>query len=965
MAEARSNLLYQLLKVRRGELSRTALHFFYLLNAVGAFILGRNVAAALFLKEYDAAKLPWMYVASAAAVSASSYFYSRISDRFRLDRLIAGSTLLLIGLLLLARLALYRGLPLTYPALYVLVEVMGSMLVIQFWTFANALHNTREAKRLFGVIGAGGVLANIVVGFGSAAIVRLVGTENLIYLMIANLAVCVMLVLVLGQRGQHQLVQAKASRSGSGKPSGRIALGAETARVFHSRHLRFIAAMVALTFIVTTLVDYQFKILAKQTYEKEELLAFFSLLYGFTGILALVIQLFVTGRLLERFGVIAALGVLPGALTLGSVGILAFPRALTAAVAKGADAVFRYTVNDATTQLLYLPVPAQNRLKAKAFIDGILKPVAYGSTGLLLALGVATFPGLNDRVHLLSFVTVSLGLAWLGLVFGIRKEYVRSLMETLRRRRLNLGESRMRIADTSTLEALERSLRSDDEREVLNALELLPHVEGKDWDSEVAELLDHPSATVRRRALEHLGVRASLQFGSRVFAHFEDPAEEVRAAAITTYCAIGKEKAVRAVQRYLDDPALPIRAAAIVGMIRYSGLDGVLAAAEALKSLLEHPSAEHRRHAAWVLGSIRVRNFYQSLLRLLGDPDVGVQLAAIEAAGKLGSPELVPSLIYKLANKATAAAAVSALAAFGDGIEDTLAKVLDQEYENPAVRRQIPRVLAKIGTQRAADILVRHLRAGDETLRQRLCHALNRVACRNPKLRLDLRAVESALTHELRAAYGVLRSAWDLGLSEDGSTADALLRRALDEKLDRTIERVFLLLGVLYPAKTIEVVATSIRSENAVVRANALELLDNTLSKRLGRMILPLVEDRPPSERLALGAELFGHRPRAPAETVAELLQDSNPWVVTCTLHFLTEAARPGLEPATDGAMTLHLTSTVPYVRETAARFLARRLPPAQARERIVRLAFDEHPQVRGVVESLLVELTRKSHATA
>ena len=59
---------------------------------------------------------------------------------------------------------------------------------------------------------------------------------------------------------------------------------------------------------------------------------------------------------------------------------------------KGAENVFRYTVNEAALQLLYLPVAPQARAGAKAFIDGLLKPGTMAVGGVLLvafrALGI-------------------------------------------------------------------------------------------------------------------------------------------------------------------------------------------------------------------------------------------------------------------------------------------------------------------------------------------------------------------------------------------------------------------------------------------------------------------------------------------------------------------------------------------------------------------------------------------------
>ncbi|MDF1563406.1 MAG: Npt1/Npt2 family nucleotide transporter [Deltaproteobacteria bacterium] len=944
MASSATGFLYAVLKIRSHELRATALHFFYLLNVVGVIIIGRTVASSLFLTRYDPALLPWMYVASAAAVSAASWIYSRLTAGTRLDRLILATTLILLGAILCARVAIGVELPGVLALLYVLVEVMGSLLIIQFWSFANTVHNTREAKRLFGVIGAGGVLANIIVGFGSAALVATLGTENLLFVMALALVMVAAMVVLLGRSGRQQLLAAQVRGAGGTKKKSALAGG--SARIFASKHLRIIAGMVMLTFVVTTLVDYQFKILARATYDKNELTAFFALLYGFTGLLSFFIQLFVTGRLLERFGIVAALSLLPFSLGLGSAAVFLFPSAMVAALAKGGDAVFRYTVNDATTQLLYLPVPAQSRLKAKAFIDGILKPVAYGGTGLTLALLMGSFETLKANVHWLALPSAVLCVAWIGLVLGTRSEYVKTLLETLRRRRLDLEQSPLRISDDATIQALVRSLGSDDVSEVKNALELIRHVERHDWDPVVVGLLDHESPEVRTRALAHLAHRGSLEYGAEVFRRVEDPEQTVRAEAITAYCAIGREKAIRAVQPFLEDESPEIRAAAMVGMIRFGGLDGVLAAAESLKAMLENEDPVLRRHGARVLGAIRVRNFYQPVLRLLGDPDLRVRLAAIESAGQMRSPELVLPLIYKLGSKETAPAAITALALYGAGVERTLSKVLANSGEEIAIRRNIPPVLGRLATVEAANLLARHLDEVDGLLRSRVCRALNRILYRHPGLATPRGAIERALSREARVAFEALQRLEDLELRGRALAEGGLLAAALEETAGLSRERIFLLLGVIYPTKTIEVVHAGLSSEVPAIRANALEVLDNTLTKEHRGIVLPLVDDTPVEETLEVGRGLFELEVLPASDALEQLLADPSPWVCACALRYLSDRAAT-TDPAVGQRALPFLDAADPLVRETAGWVAGHHLEEPEARRVLDRLAEDPSPLVR------------------
>src|SRR5262249_57778088 len=80
-----------------------------------------------------------------------------------------------------------------YPALYVFVEAMASLVVIQFWTMANDVFHAREAKRLFGLIGGGGTLANVIFGLLVGRYARTIGAPNLLWLMVGQLVLCAVL----------------------------------------------------------------------------------------------------------------------------------------------------------------------------------------------------------------------------------------------------------------------------------------------------------------------------------------------------------------------------------------------------------------------------------------------------------------------------------------------------------------------------------------------------------------------------------------------------------------------------------------------------------------------------------------------------------------------------------------------------------------------------------------------------
>src|SRR5207237_2825165 len=173
---------------------RTAIMAAYAASAIGAVVVGRSVRDALYLAHGTARGLSWLYILSSAASVAGSYGFARIADRVPRGALNAVSAASCAAIC-----AAFWGLVHTsaggwvYPALYVFVEAMGSLVVIQFWTLANDVFHAREAKRLFGLIGAGGTLANVVFGLLVGRYAQVFGAENLLLLVVAQLALCALL----------------------------------------------------------------------------------------------------------------------------------------------------------------------------------------------------------------------------------------------------------------------------------------------------------------------------------------------------------------------------------------------------------------------------------------------------------------------------------------------------------------------------------------------------------------------------------------------------------------------------------------------------------------------------------------------------------------------------------------------------------------------------------------------------
>jgi AAA family ATP:ADP antiporter len=166
----------------------------------------------------------------------------------------------------------------------------------------------------------------------------------------------------------------------------------------------------------------------------------------------------------------------------------------------------------------------------------------------------------------------------------------------------------------------------------------------------------------------------------------------------------------------------------------------------------------------------------------------------------------------------------------------------------------------------------------------------------------------------------------------DATRAEAtqLLQRAIAEKVEEAIERIFRLLGLRYPANDIYSAFLGTRSPDSRRRARALEFLDNLLQRQDVRFVFPFVEPASPLASLVRAKEQFKVPFDAGMGPIGILLHGADNWLRTCALFAVNLDFLRRHE-----AQVLKLcASTDPRVNETARWLYARRPKPLRVVEK-------------------------------
>jgi ATP:ADP antiporter, AAA family len=185
--------------------------------------------------------------------------------------------------------------------------------------------------------------------------------------------------------------------------------------------------------------------------------------------------------------------------------------------------------------------------------------------------------------------------------------------------------------------------------------------------------------------------------------------------------------------------------------------------------------------------------------------------------------------------------AAQALAKLGAEAVGLLGKHLGDSSSPIDSRRAIPPILVSIGTPHATRAILDNLLERDTALRFQMISALNKIHQLHPEIALDMQLVETVLAAEIMGHYRAYQIQAALCLPED---ANEPVMHALGESMQQELERVFRLLGLLYPHLDLHSVYFGLQSKNATVYDNALEFLENVLKSQLRAILVPLLDGK-------------------------------------------------------------------------------------------------------------------------
>lgn len=915
-----------LLGVQLGEARLVGRMLSLYLVLIGAVVLIQSMAFGLFIAEFGSGRLPYAYLTIAGLATVVSFAYLRLGARVSFERLLTFN----LAFLALGSLVLWAGLrsPLADAATFLLpvwFQIFVTLANLVVWPLAMRLFDVRQGKRVFGLIGAGNWMANMLGGLVVAPLVALVGPANLMAL--AAIVVVGGWLLLRGIVRDH-LVPTEATATTTepvSESAPRSPLGAYAWRIF---------AYTAAWWLAFYFVDNLFYAQAGSHYaDAESLTAFIGRFLSITGAVALFTTVVLTSRVLRRFGLAAGLLTLPVLVAVavalvavgGSVGVPALVLFWLATAAKLSNVAIGFSLSQTSHNVMYQALEGRARERVQTIAEGIVQPVAIGVAGGALLLLTA---GLGLGSVGLAWVLTPVAAVWIVLTLRVSASYPHTLAQTLKRRRW--GEGRLAPLDATALGLLRANLHDERPGPVLYALESLETSDGGLTPQVWQRVLGHPVEEVRSAAVARLAAE-----GPSLAPLLEDrlaveTVPSLRADLMRTLAGMGSASAVEAASLALEEPYPEVRTAAVVTLLRQGSEEQASRAAAVLERLAASALPRERALASRVIADLGPAGEHGGrwlwvMAPLLDDDSVEVRREALLAASRLRDPSLWPTVARSAARPGSARHAEKALVAGGARALAALAPHVAAGDLPAGALVAVARACGRAGADEAASLLDTLRRSEVGQVRHAALEALvaGKVAA-SPRAGAEVRGeLEEALERGGRLAAVIERLPDHPGA--------ALLVGALREAWLRERDTALLLAALAGDEGAVLDARAALSRAEPGARGRALEVVEVQAPARLRGLLLPWLEAEPPSQ----GARGAGERvePEALAEQLQELVAGSagrqlGPWLRACALHLIGASQLS----AARGVAAAAVGDPEPLVSETA-RWALRRLSASGVQE--------------------------------
>jgi HEAT repeat protein len=861
--------LFEILRVRPGEQRISALLVGLMLFTAAGAAVGGNAIEALFFARFGVELLPGMYIILGLFTFVTSMAITALMGRTSVQRLYVALPFLLGFTLVGEWLILFFNFKWFFAVMWLGMNVINSLQGLLTWGLAGIACDTRQAKRLFPLFGAGGILGTVLGGLITQPLANWLHSENLLLVWAGALFISFFLGRALTRNTLSAPLASRAQQPG---------VITEMQRGYQFVRRSAIMQLVSYSAVLFSICYFSLALpfsraATAQFPDADRLAGFLGLFQSLNTGLALLVSLFLANRLFARFGIMPMLLLFP-VIYLAGFGLLAIyaPFALLV-IARFAQMAWMNGIAGTAWQALFNVVPPEQRDRVRAFVGGVPEQAGTFLAGLILLVGEQALS--PRQLYLVGFFAAAL---LVYILWRASQAYGQALVEAL-----HAGQPRMFISEEQPFGGLQT-----------DAGAVSVAVQG----------LNDPDAGIRRVSAEILGNLPVPEAGKALLKALADPDVQVRVSALQGLASTQSTSALSEISARLSDPEPEVRYQAIDSLSRLAAspidfsphintllsdadLQVRIRAAQALLQASDHPQAASilhklavdgnpviRAQALTALGCCREMAAFDLAASALADAQPVVRKAACQALVAL-DPHQAPDILIRHLDDGDSSVRQALADAFGKIGEPALAPLL-QALSNPACEAGALMALEHLPVLKEAPKIRAHAQNVAQTARyyhgleSGLAEKFGRKLVEDERMQLLLESLHNMAQHN------ALNALWAVGLLSGGERVRAALE--------------------------------NLGSREAAQRANALEALESAGEREIVRPLLVLWES--------------GESSAAPLSEgwAQELLSDPNAWIRACAL--LVVAAGMQVNGLRERMKSMSLSDPDPFVRNVAENVL-------------------------------------------
>lgn len=837
-----------------------------------------------FLKKFPATELAWVMIISSPFMFATGWLVNKFEHKISLTRLGGATIILMAASILLIQLSgIWLSQSWFYYAMFAWYYVLYLASSLCFWSIASTLYDVRQSKRLFAVISAGDIPAKFIGYTLAYFFVKTIGPLNMLwpafFFMLGSLPFLYQ-ISKAGILHHHHHHKENAVEYFSGRGF----------RAFINRYTlnTLIRRTAILTFLIScclAIINYAFYTEVKEGRHDDKSLSNFIILFmACSQLVALLLKLLFTGRIVTSMGSKKALLITPlvlltllltiifGEYVAGENKIIFYAFGAAAILVE----VLRTAINNPVFLTIMQPLSLGERSKAHSIVKGIMDPFAFLFSGLLL-IGFTYFQNGQSLVTL-CYVLLLFSVCWIIGIVLVNKSYRHILLRAISSR--FFSQEDFRLSDEEIRKQIEKKIETGNELEVINILQMLNTQLSEESKELIFRLLEHPSDNVKTETILLIKNR-KLKGAEEKLYHLASQSSNktVQFHAVDALCREVHEHHYQKHFSHHHDPEL--RTAALSGMLMCPDEKIKIQAEKIITGLLHSGESNDKRLALQVLTAVKDNYCHPDHAQFFNDSEE-IKKAALKAIGKAAPAGLLQAVMLHL--KESPALVMDCLHAAGDHAIPLVESFIENNRNNIYLKEKLINLLGKMGGAKAQEILL-HLLDHHPADAAPVVKALyrSRYAC-TPAIQKKMESIASEFL-----IYGI-ELLYMQKLIEPRQDEYRILFNSLNIELLEIRNVLLSLFGCMYGHDRAFRIRQGLDMKKKEKIANAMEVIEMTVRKELAVPFNSLYEPGDIEQRLATLKSLLPTSAMHHAEEIFSRILQEKPipytaWTKACSLY--------------------------------------------------------------------------------